>query len=126
MSPPRSEWQRIARWALIGLLSTVVHVMTVTALVEALALPPVPANGLAFVVASLFSFRANGRYTFGQAASWPRFVRFLGVALVGLLLAVGASSLAEALQWHYRVGVLLTVLLLPALTYLAHRLWTWA
>jgi hypothetical protein len=29
------------------------------------------------------------------------------------------------LRWHYLVGVLLTLVLLPVLTYLSHRAWTW-
>ena len=113
------------RFSTIGVVNTLIHVGVVMGLVESGLLPPVPANGLAFVAANLFSFWANGRFTFRAAPSWRRYSRFLCVSLAGLLLTLAASLLGEWLAWHYMGGVLLSFVLLPLLSFAANRWWTW-
>ena len=113
------------RFAAIGVLNTLIHLGVVMGLVESGALPPVPANGMAFVAANLFSFWANSRFTFRAAPSLRRYGRFLTVSLAGLLLTLAASLLGEWLRWHYLGGVLLSFVLLPVLSFAANRWWTW-
>ncbi|WP_225781317.1 GtrA family protein [Xenophilus sp. Marseille-Q4582] len=113
------------RFSAIGVLNTLIHLGVVMGLVESGLLPPVPANGLAFVTANLFSFWANSHITFKTAPSLRRYSRFLCVSVAGLLLTLAASLVGERLAWHYLGGVLLSFVLLPVLSFAANRFWTW-
>lgn len=117
--------RKFVAFTCVGLINTAIHLAIVAGLVEAMQMSPVLANGLAFVGANLFSFWANSRFTFKATPSLGRYGRFLTVSLVGLAVSLGASALALALHWHYLVGVLLAFILLPVLSYLANRHWTW-
>ena len=112
-------------WAIVGVANTLVHLVVVMSLVEGLNVDPVMANGWAFVCANLFSYWANSRFTFRGTLSSKGYLRFFSVSLVGLGIALGSSSLAASRQWHYLIGVAITMLVLPMFTYLTHRLWTW-
>ncbi len=120
-----SELRVFAAWAVIGLVNTAIHLAVVVSLVEGLRTNPVLANGCAFVVANLFSFWANSRWAFRARATGGHFARFFTVSLAGLAAALGASALAAALGWHYLVGVAITFVVLPLMTFCAHRFWTW-
>lgn len=108
-------------FALIGVANTLLHSGTVIALVESALAGPVPANVAGFAVANSFSFFANCRYTFRQPPSWGRYRKFLAVSLLSLALTVGLSALAEAMRWHYLVGLLLVLVFGPVLTFALHK-----
>ncbi len=105
----------------IGVVNTLLHTLAVVTLVESALMKPVAANVAGFVLANCFSFFANCRFAFRQAPSWSRYRRFLGVSLLSLALTVGLSGLAEAMRWHYLVGLLLVLLFGPALSYVLHK-----
>jgi putative flippase GtrA len=120
-----SELRTAAAWAAVGLANTLIHLGAVMTLVHGLGVPPVPANGLAFACANVFSYFANARFAFRSATSLMKYLRFLIVSLLGLAAALGSSALAQSRQWHYLVGVAISMALMPMLTYVAHRFWTW-
>lgn len=117
--------RQLGGFSLVGVANTVIHLALVTSAVEALAWHPVLANGGAFAVANTFSFWANSRFTFGVEPTRGRYSRFLTVSLVGLLLSLLASAWAAARDWHYLIGVAISFVLLPGLSFLANRYWTW-
>jgi putative flippase GtrA len=117
--------RQLLSWAAIGVANTGIHLIVVSALVEIGLWHPVPANGSAFVCANVFSFWANNRFTFQTPMNARRYLRFLLISLLGLCAALASSALAAAQAWHYLVGVVLTMLVLPLLTFAAHRWWTW-
>lgn len=114
-------------YAAIGLANTLIHLGVVILLVELGGLRPAPANGLAFACANLFSFWANSRFTFRArgGADLRRYARFLAVSLAGLGLALATGALGEWLRWHYLAGALLLFAVLPAITFVLNRGWTW-
>lgn len=122
---PREEARRFLSWAAIGVVNTLVHVGVVVALVEGFSCGPVVANGLAFVAASTFSFFANSHWSFRVPPTRGHYFRFLVVSVVGLAASLACSALAKAMQWHYLLGVLCTLVLLPLCSFALHRLWTW-
>ncbi|ALK98776.1 hypothetical protein AB595_02240 [Massilia sp. WF1] len=105
----------------IGLLNTLLHSCTVVGLVENGIAGPVPANVTGFAIANTFSYFANCRFAFGQSPTWNRYRKFLAVSLLSLALTVGLSTLAEAMHWHYLMGLLLVLLFGPVLTYALHK-----
>ena len=123
--PHLSLARQFAGFSVLGLVNTAIHLAVVVGLVEGVAVFPVVANGLAFVCANVFSFWGNSRWVFRARPTRQRYARFLLVSLLGLAVSLGASALGESRHWHYLAGVALSFALLPALTFFAHRIWTW-
>lgn len=121
----RETGRQFTGFSLIGVVNTLIHLILVTGLVELLSVHPLPANGLAFISANVFSFWANSRWSFRVAVTSQRYMRFLTVSLLGLAISLIAIAISEALQWHYLAGVFLSFIFLPLITFLAHRNWTW-
>lgn len=117
--------RQFGSFAAIGALNAGIHLALVAGLVELAAWTPVPANVLAFVVANLFSYWANSRWTFRSARSLHRYARFITVSLAGLALTLAISALGQALHWHYLASVALLVGVLPTVSFGANRWWTW-
>lgn len=128
-SPSRSdvldETRRFVTWASIGVVNTLIHLTVVVLLVEAGGTGSVLANGLAFTAANIFSFFANSLLTFRSHPTVRRYAKFLSVSLSGLLVSLGSSYFATLFDWHYLIGVAIGFVVLPLITYLSHRLWTW-
>lgn len=121
----RETGRQFTGFSLIGVVNTLLHLMVVTGLVELFSVHPIPANGMAFITANLFSFWANSRWSFRAALTRQRYMRFLVISLLGLFVSLLTIAVSEALQWHYLAGVLLSFVFLPLITFLAHRHWTW-
>lgn len=121
----RETGRQFAGFSLVGIANTLIHLIVVTGLVELFSVHPLPANGVAFISANLFSFWANSRWSFRTAITGQRYMRFFAVSLAGLAISLIAIVVSEALQWHYLAGVFLSFVFLPLVTFLAHRNWTW-
>jgi len=121
----REVGRQFTGFSLIGVINTVIHLTLVTCLVEILLIHPMLANALAFISANLFSFWANSRWSFQTVLTRQRYMRFLLVSLIGLFVSVSAIAVSEALRWHYLIGVLLSFIVLPLITFFTHKKWTW-
>ena len=119
------HFRQFAVWVAVGFASTLIHLVAVVSLVEVIGVHSLPANGLAFTLANVFSYFANARWAFRTAWSASSYWRFLLVSLLGLAIALIGSTLAQFRQGHYLTGVAVSMVVIPFLTYLAHRLWTW-
>jgi putative flippase GtrA len=83
-------------------------------------------NVAAYVVASSFSFIANSIWSFEVRPHAHRYVRFQIVALVGLLVCAFIGHLGDAYGWHYVITVFLTACIMPVISFLAHRSYTYS
>jgi len=72
----------------IGVLNTLIHWGIFLTLHSVLSVRQVFSNVCAFAVAATFSFYANSRYNFKRAASWARYLSFIGF-MAFLSLAIG-------------------------------------
>ncbi|MCC8997043.1 MAG: GtrA family protein [Nitrosomonas sp.] len=121
----REVGRQFIGFSLIGVINTVIHLVLVTGLVEILLIHPMLANALAFIGANLFSFWANSRWSFQTALTRQRYTRFFLVSLIGLFVSVSAIAISEALRWHYLVGVAISFCIMPFLTFITHKSWTY-
>lgn len=121
-----AKYHEFIRFGLVGVANTVVHAGIVIALMEAFAPPAFVANGVAFVFANLMSYALNSRFTFRTALSFSGYRRFLAVSLVSLVLTLLITSAVEYLGWHYAVGLLMVILVVPVLNYIVMKLWAFA
>ncbi|WP_248746283.1 GtrA family protein [Pseudomonas sp. MWU12-2037] len=72
----------------IGVLNTLIHWGVFLTLHSVLSVGQLVSNVCAFAVAATFSFYANSRYNFKRAASWARYLSFIGF-MAFLSLAIG-------------------------------------
>lgn len=113
------------RFALTGVIVTLVHIAVAVALIERLQFHPGAANGLAFVVANGLSYAINTRWSFQSRLSLNTWWRFILVSVVAWALTVALAWLVERAGGHYLVGIGLVVGLVPALSFAAHRFFTY-
>lgn len=113
-------------FSVIGAVNTLIHFLIVVGCVEFFSVHPVISNILAFIVANTFSFWANSRWNFKTSMSYGRYGKFLMVSILGLVVTVLMSSLAEWLKLHYLFGVLFIFIAMPLLTFTMHYRWTWS
>lgn len=115
----------VPRFAMVGVAATFIHVAVAVGFIEEMHWHPGIANGIAFVVANFFSYAANTRWSFGAKISMDTWYRFVAVSFVAWLLTIAISWLVAAMGGPYILGILLVVTLIPALSYMAHRNFTY-
>lgn len=112
-------------FGLVGVLSTLTHVCVATALIELLSARPPVANLVAFAVATVVSYTANTRFSFGQRLNVATAWRFGLVAGAGGVVSTCITWLVERAGGHYALGIALVVTVIPAFSYVGHRLFTY-
>ncbi|KHL76128.1 membrane protein [Pseudomonas putida] len=117
------RYHEFIRFGLVGVTNTAVHAGIVVALMELFAPPAFIANGIAFMFANVMSYVLNSRFTFRTATSLLGYRRFLLVSLVSLGLTLAITSVVEYLGWHYALGLLMVIFVVPVLNYLVMKLW---
>ncbi|WP_249582808.1 GtrA family protein [Pseudomonas viridiflava] len=121
-----AKYHEFIRFGLVGVANTAVHAGIVIALMEVFAPPAFVANGVAFIFANLMSYALNSRFTFRTPVSFAGYRRFLLVSLVSLALTLLITSIVEYLGWHYGIGLIMVIFVVPVLNYLVMRMWAFA
>lgn len=120
-----SMTRALVGFALAGAAASLTHVVTAIALIESLGLHPAAANGLAFAVATAVSYIGNTRWSFqarfGLTTAW----RFLLVCLASGLLTMLIAAAVQRVDGHYLLGIALVLLLVPPVSFMAHRHFTY-
>jgi putative flippase GtrA len=116
----------VLRFVCNGVMSTCIHTLVVYLFIQFYALHIGLANGFAFLTATGFSYLVNTKWTFGAEHSRQIMFRYVVVTCMGSVLAYFLASFCEAmgLPWWYGVGLIVAVT--PALTWQAHKSWTYA
>ena len=119
---------QIARFCIVGLLATVIHVCLFAVLIEWFLLPAVYSVVPAFVTATVFGFYMNRFWTFNASQTQDRqLLKYFIVAIVGLGLNVSITFITvDMLDLWYGIAIGLIVLSVPTLTYLMNRYWTFS
>ena len=121
-----SSHKKLLPFVTIGVLATALHTIIAANLITgSMMWSAGPANGLAFLIATSFSYLGNTLWTFSSSFSRANARRFATTAVGGYCLAYLLATGAEALGWHYLIGIALIVICVPALTFVVHNLWTY-
>ena len=123
--PARDTLVRLFRFGVSGVIATGIHVAVATPLIYLLHASQVGANGVAFIVANIASYLLNTLWSFGAIPTRDSYVRFLIVSLLGLGLTLGISAGAQALGLGYWAGLAAILSVVPAVTFVLHRTWTY-
>jgi putative flippase GtrA len=113
------------KFGLSGIMVTGLHVVVAFVLITTVLPIPAAANGIAFVVANLFSYAVNTLWTFSSPLQGRSLLRFVLVSLLGFIIAVTVSGLAEWYGLHYWYGIALVVCCVTPVTFLLHNFWTY-
>ena len=122
--PPMLTKQAL-RFTISGVLVTGLHVLIATAFIQIVSLAPALANGVAFVVATIFSYLINTTWSFSIPLHGKNLFRFCIVSCGGLFLAMTISGTAHYYGLHYLYGISLVVCIVPPVTFLLHNFWTY-
>jgi len=123
--PGRKTLARLFRFGVSGIIATGIHVAVATSLIYLLHASQVSANGMAFVIANVSSYLLNTLWSFGATPGRDSYLRFLAVSLLGLVLTLGISAGAQALGAGYWAGLAAILSVVPAVTFVLHRAWTY-
>lgn len=120
------------RFGVTGMANTGIHALVAVLFLEGfflgepwLVAGPVVANGVAFVVATVFSYVVNTIWSFSTEMNRRNFQRFMVVAVIGLFAAMGLARLAELIGLPPLGSVVLVVCVMPFVNFGLHSLWTY-
>lgn len=120
-----AERTRLVRFGVSGLCSTAIHTLVAATLFARFDATLVTANTIAFLCATAFSYLANTLWSFSSTVRTRNAVRFLAVTLAGFVETLLLARAAEALDVSRAMSVVAIALLIPPMTFLLHRLWTY-
>lgn len=123
MRPSATE---ILRFGIVGLAATATHYVILRLAVETLAVPPTPANGLAFLCALSVTYLGQSLWVFQERSQHgtAQMLRFTVSILIGLSANMAIMALSvHALGLTYQGGFLLGLFLVPILSFVVNRFW---
>lgn len=110
----------------IGVVNTLVHGSVLVLAVEHLGAAVVLAHLIAFCVANLFSYVMNSRLTFKTNLSLARYVRFFVASMLALGVTLILSWLIDHWGFHYLLGFLLIIVVVPIFSFMLIKFWAFA
>ncbi|MDB5477175.1 MAG: GtrA-like protein [Phenylobacterium sp.] len=112
----------------VGLAATAVHALAALAARDLGQLSPVAATAVGYLCAVGVSYLGNARFTFGRPAlHGAQFVRFMVVSLAGFAVNAGLTwLLSNRLGWPFPATLAVIVVVIPALSFTAAKLWAFA
>ncbi|GDY27277.1 hypothetical protein AHAT_31670 [Agarivorans sp. Toyoura001] len=115
---------RIVRYGLTGGVATLIHFSIALLVLAQLPQDFALANFVGFSLAFIFSYLVQTRWVFQKALAINNAMRFFAVQLGALCLSVWLSSQLTHYPNFVKVG--LVIVLLPAITFVIHRFWTFS
>ncbi|WP_233852418.1 GtrA family protein [Paraburkholderia sp. HD33-4] len=119
------ERVKLACFGAGGVIATGLHVCIALTLIADAGMSPAWANAIAFTWATAASYLLN---TFWRLSALPEVMnagRFTLVSLGGLTLTALVSRLTQLAGGSPALGIALVVCVVPPLTSVAHRCWTY-
>lgn len=112
-------------YSFVGFICTLIYFISVFIFVELFDKDPVYGSTMAFIIMTVFSFLLNKKYTFGGEFTFNKLFRFIIVSLMGFILNFGIMyTVCEVLSFHYSIGELVTILVIPLVNFTLNNYWT--
>ena len=113
---------KLVRYAIVGVVSTGIYIIAAFLFIYFVDDSVFSSNIFGFACAFLFSYLAQSKFVFNSNISFNKASKFFLVQFVSLLLAIGLTNLTQGLNAYFKV--LIIVVILPLITFIIHRLWT--
>jgi putative flippase GtrA len=117
--------RRAMRFGITGGINTSLHIAVASSWIHFVHPDPSFANGVAFLVATMFSYATNTLWSFSGQFDRATFVKFWLVALLGLPLTAGIAGVANWMGLHYAYGIAAVVCVMPPINFMMHNFWTY-
>jgi len=128
LRPDRETIRQGGTFLIVGLAATAIHALASLGAKEAFHLSAVGATSVGYVCAVGVSYRGNARFTVGRPVmDAGQFARFLVVSLIGFAANLAITHwLADRLGWPFPATLAVIVVVIPALSFTASKLWAFA
>lgn len=119
----RSRAFEFAKFLTVGAFSALINTLIIVAFTELLGLPYLVSFLLCFVVVTTFGFVLNRQWSFqvDGPVRKEQLLRYWGITLAALVLAMAASEGMVRLGIPYYIAVYLAAGLLAPFNFIAHR-----
>jgi putative flippase GtrA len=121
-----SRYRQFFVFALIGVVNTGVHGVILMLCVEVWSLAIVLSHFISFSLANVISFILNSLYTFNTKILFGRYLKFWMASMVSLGLTLFLSWLINEFGFHYMIGFMLIVILVPIASFLLMKFWAFS
>jgi putative flippase GtrA len=119
------EWTRLIRFGVSGMLVTGLHVAIALSLIRNAGIGPAAANAIAFACSTGCSYLLNTLWSFSSSPALENVWRFGMVSLGGLGLTAFVSHATAVAGGAPGLGIAMVVCVVPPVTFVAHRWWTY-
>ena len=116
---------KIIRFIFAGLLVTLIYIAIGFLLLKFTDVNSVLANGIAFVIANLFSYMIHTLWSFSAEIKKNNFLKFYMVSLAGFSISIILPMLGEYLNADKFLMTVITSLSIPLFTFILHNSWTY-
>lgn len=113
---------KIVKYGLVGGISTIIHIVSAYLYIYFISDSIFTSNIIGFLSAFSFSYLLQSFYVFGRAISYKKAIKFFFVQFLSLLIAISISK--YLVFYNSYLKVLLVIVILPLITYTAHKIWT--
>lgn len=90
---------------------------------ELIVVSVVIANFFSFMITNILSYFMNCNFTFKVKPNLKGYAKFISSSFLALIITLCISALAEYLGYHYLIGFLFVILLVPVLSFFLMKLW---
>jgi putative flippase GtrA len=121
----RGHFSRLARFALVGGIATVIQYAILVLLVRGFAVAPTPASSIGFVLSAIVNYRLNYRYTFrSNRAHGPAAAKFALLAGSGLLINAGIMHVMVGAGVQYLIAQVCATGVVLFWNFVGNSFWT--
>jgi putative flippase GtrA len=117
--------RKLIKFGITGIGSTLIHVIVASILISGFTSSTQVGNGVAFIIATVFSYTVNTLWSFSNTINSKNAFRFIVASLLGLGLTILISLIADKAGLHYLLGIAIIVTTVPIYTFLVHSIWTY-
>lgn len=114
-------------YGVVGVFGATVHFLTLIVMVQRIHLNPILGSSLGFILALIFSFMLNAKYTFQvqPGRTSIRFAKYTVVSVMGFLLNMFIMYVTlHVLGIYYLIGQSIVTAVLPINNFLLNNFWT--
>lgn len=116
---------KFLKYSLVGCISTIIYFVFVYVCIEGVHMDPVLGSAVSFIIMTIVSFFLNVKYTFNSFITKQRAIRFLTVSVIGFVLNLLLMFIVvHVFAYHYFIGELVTILVIPTINFILNNYWT--
>lgn len=113
---------KIMRYAIVGGISTLIHIGVASLYIYSINNSVFQSNIVGFLVAYVFSYLMQSIHVFEHQISWHKALRYFIVQFGSLLTSIMLSGFLT--EYNSYIRTLFVVILMPLVTFVIHKIWT--